>query len=272
MKDPRAPIPGWILALALPVSALPSYLPSRTRNPSFAPQRREILAELDRMERSPHPLERPVVVLAGWRSPFFVAAALRERLRRLTSPRDDDFLSISYATKSDIDAIADGVVERVRERWPVAPEEPPVEVDVVAHSMGGLVARLASSPDRAESHRLRVRRLFTLATPHRGAKLARHIAIDPASQNMRPGSRFLRDLDESLPSAAFELICYAHLNDRWVGASRTAPHGRTPIWTGGTRFFSHYSITSDAAILADIARRLRSEPPLAGDPSAPPRD
>jgi pimeloyl-ACP methyl ester carboxylesterase len=61
---------------------------------------------------------------------------------------------------------------------------------IVAHSMGGLVARAYVAAEPGSS---RVRKLITLGSPHRGTLLA-YAALSENAREMRPGSLFLRDL------------------------------------------------------------------------------
>lgn len=252
------------------VTSIPGRLPHRVTNPGFHLSREALGEEMRRLRESPQPLARPVVVLSGWRSPAMVSRAIVDRLCLLTSGQFKDFLPFWYPLKGDIDAVAEHVRNALAARLARNAGAQVTEVDVVAHSMGGLVARLIAAD---ETHTPRIVRLFTLGTPHRGARLAQGVTIDSAGRAMRPGSEFLASLDERLAHAKFELVPYAHLRDRWVGARNSAPHGRTPVWTGGTRFFSHFSVTEDRLILADIARRLRGEVPLAAiDQPEPPTD
>ncbi|MBI3768979.1 MAG: hypothetical protein HY271_10860 [Deltaproteobacteria bacterium] len=69
-------------------------------------------------------------------------------------------------------------------------------VVVVAHGMGGLVARLCL---HQRVHPC-VRTLVTLGTPHQGSKL-HALALDPMAQDMRAGSELLEELDadDALP-------------------------------------------------------------------------
>jgi len=88
---------------------------------------------------------------------------------------------------------------------------------------------------------------------------------------MRPGSPFLVRLDERLPDADYEMICYARLRDWWVGARNAAPPGEHPIWVRASPFtMSHLLITRDGRILDDVCRRLIGEEPSLGAPSEPP--
>jgi len=69
------------------------------------------------------------------------------------------------------------------------------QVDVVAHSMGGLAVRLALEDEKT---RARVATLVTMATPHAGSHLARYGAT-PSSLDLRPGSDVLARLARQLP-------------------------------------------------------------------------
>jgi pimeloyl-ACP methyl ester carboxylesterase len=245
-------------------------------NPDYPASDEEVAADLARMRSDPRPLERPLVVLGGYRAPPWSAGGAAERLRRAIHP-NPDMLVISYPLGHDIPRIAADVVRRVEARWPGDDPHRTREIDVVGISMGGLVARAAAHTELLDEvlsagKRLRIARLFTMATPHRGATLARRIAPDPAARSMKPGSEFLARLNATCHEPGYELVCYARLRDGWVGASNTAPPGQEPIWCGGNRLLSHFTVTGEDRMIADIARRLRGEPPLAGTGSRPPRD
>lgn len=221
------------------------------------------------MLANPVGLTRPLIVLSGWRAPVWPARLLARQLGRLAgSP--DRVGALSFATCLSFDAAIARVAPAVDRLWPSGDPKQTVEVDAVGISMGGLIARAAAIPTTGRQ-RLRIARLFTLGTPHRGARIAPFVPLDGLARDMRPGCDFLRRLDEALADASYELICYARTHDSWVGARNTAPPGREPFWTPGPLLLSHQTISADRLIRTDIARRLRSEPPLAARPSTPPR-
>jgi len=263
---------GSVIALAVGVASCTSR---DVYNPDYPATRQEIVDDLERMEADPVELDRPVVLLSGYRSMHTFVGRLHSRLAPVTTGDKDDFLAISYPMGDDIERIASTVVKKVDERWPSEDPLETVEVDVVAISMGGLVARTASAPHgfiaNEREKRLKIRNLYTLASPHRGAKLAELIRPDKAARDMKPGSGYLARLDELLPEIDYTITPYAVLNDSWVGATNASPTGQQPIWTPGTHMFSHFSLAADKRILADLARRLRKEEPL-GRPSEPPTD
>jgi pimeloyl-ACP methyl ester carboxylesterase len=210
----------------------------------------------------------PLVVLSGWRATPALSHALAREMRKRLGDRP--VAPVSFMTTSSIESAADRLVRAVDERFPTDDAERTAEVDIVGVSMGGLVARLAAAVG-AGGRRLRIGTLFTLSTPHRGAKLAETITLDRAARQMKPGSAFLRALDAH--ERDYELVCYARLGDRWVGATNTAPPGMDPIWVEPPRMtLSHLLVSRDPRILDDIAARLGGEAPLLGPPSPAPRD
>jgi len=236
-------------------------------NPSFAISRAASRRRLLGLERLPVRLPRPVVVLSGYRGPDFQAVILKERLRRCTDDDAGNWLAISYPLLGSMDAIVARVRAAVIARFGTA------EVDVVGISMGGLVGMLASLPEKipaAVAQSMRVVRVFTLATPHQGARMADKFAPDQASRCLRSQGAFVRDLDAAWRAhSAVRPVCYSRLADTWVGAQWSAPSGEQPIWTDGQWGIAHGTVTRDPRIVLDLALRLRGEEPV-GQPSAAP--
>ncbi len=241
---------------------------------------------------------RPILVLSGWRAwpPLSkgVAKKLARRLGELRSQNPSpvgseadilspkgrgtgaaprfEFLPIWFHDLGTFDACVQRVVTQAHERFGAD-----AECEIVGVSMGGLVARKAIL-DGHNGMRIRAHRVFTLASPHRGSKLARWVRPDGASRDMRPGSPFLRGLNEREASAwnetrPYELVCYARLGDTWVGAINSAPEGEHPIWVPAMRFQpSHLTISRDPRILDDIARRMMGLEASLTPNGPPPRD
>jgi hypothetical protein len=239
-------------------------------NPSFPLTLSNARSEWRAMKRDPQPLERPVIVMGGVHDPGFSAAIVASHLRRIASD-DSTVLSVAFFTSGSFDACRERAIEAVEEALPSDDPEATVEVDVIGVSMGGLVARHACRPN-GDGPRLKIRRLFTIATPHRGAKMAGLPTFDKRIKDMRRGSDFLSELDASVdePWIEPEIYPYARLDDAIVGASNTAPPGQEPWWVANIPFrFAHLGAADDPRILADIARRLRGEPAYSLDPRTP---
>lgn len=240
-------------------------------NPDFPATTQLVRSERQRLLASPTQVHRPIVVLNGYRTLHWQAQQLAGRLARLTHTPPDRVLAISYPWASSFEGLDELVVRRVEARWPSEDPAHTVEVDVVGISMGGLVARLAATEDE-DRKRLRVRNLYTLGSPHRGAIAARRIAVDRAARDMIPGSDFLKRLDSELHDADYALHCYAKLQDHIVGARQSAPHGQEPMWVSGNLLVSHFMISRDPRVVLDLALRLRAEQPIAIRGSRPPAD
>ena len=230
------------------------------RNPTFPLSIPEARADLRRMRAAPARLARPVLVAGGYLDPGFAPREVAQELRRVTrsGPSEPAVRAVSmwgcasFAECGRRLAKAAGDGERA--------------VDVVGISMGGLVARHAAAA-RAPG-RIRIARLFTIATPHRGARLAGLPTLDARQRQMRPRSPFLRRLEAT--ERDYPILPYARLGDGIVGTRRTAPRGDVPWWLPTPLLgVSHLGAPTDPRILADIARRLRGEAPFTRTPRAP---
>jgi hypothetical protein len=259
----RAAAPA-LLAL---LTALPGCIPIGSTGRSLGVERSDAYAVLRDMGNRRKPLKRPVVILNGYHTPAVHTESMRWRLANATSGDTTDFLMLAYPFGSDIRDIAADVVTEIEARWPGTTEET-AEVDVIGVSMGGIVAAWASLPqemrsvidDQAPTQRLKIRHLFTFATPHRGARMAEVIALDSAASQLKSGSLLLSLIEAH--ERDYELVCYAHHRDFTVGSDRTAPPGTAAFISDGTLLFSHHSVVENPVFLADVARRLRDEPPL----------
>src|SRR5436190_2820319 len=265
---------GLIVALlcsAAWLSGCASVVPNG--NPSFPVEVEQAQALLGQMHEHPRPLERPVVVLSGFLDPGWMTASVAETLRDTTAV-SAQFIKVSFVGVRTFDDCADKVIAAVDQAVPSNDPRQTAEVDVVAMSMGGLVARFAASERTASQNgstprRLNIHRLFTISTPHCGAKMAKIFTIDQRVIDMRPGSDFLNHLNQC--SAQYELCAYVRLNDGVVGEENAAPPGQVAWWVPNPPLhWSHIGAGDDPRILADISRRLRGEPPLSTSPASPP--
>ncbi len=240
------------------------------KNPTFHMDDDALATEAARMAREPKPLTRPVVILGGWHSPGLANWSVESVVRPATSGKSEDFLSVTYPLSLSIKSAANIAVAAMQQRglWGK-------DIDFIGVSMGGIIARALAAG--ALGHEpVPAQRIFTIATPHRGAKIAKVAIIDSCAWDLRPGSKLLTKLNTDRNGGGPELFCYGALRDWWIGAPNTAPPGMHPRWIdvapGLGRLCSHFAINHDRRVLLDIARRLRGETPISGDGTQPPRD
>jgi triacylglycerol esterase/lipase EstA (alpha/beta hydrolase family) len=134
-------------------------------------------------------------------------------------------------------------VERV-----IAREDAP-RVDIVAHSLGGVVARYYI--ERLGGAR-RVARLVTIGSPHRGTVLAR-LALVPSARDMRHDSELLADLGAPKPGVDYTSI-WSRADAIVVPAesSSIAPAGRDRVFDD----LGHLSMLMSPRVLDAVAESL----------------
>ena len=212
------------------------------------------------MEAQPVPLSRPLVVLAGYLDPGFGSSWTAWTLEDLVG--DTRTLPVSFFWCASFAGCREKLIDSVDAAFPSDDPCWTTEVDVVALSMGGLVARDAAAPPTTpgRERRLKIARLFTIGSPHRGARLAATPCFLALHRDMRKESAFVKRLAEAYTESDFELFPYARLGDGMVGAENTAPEGESPLWVSNPAFsLAHLGSATDERILVDIALRLRGE-------------
>lgn len=253
--------------------AWPWHFTFGPENPAFTCGHEIVAAKSRELAANPKPLPRPVIVFSGYRVPGIFGGQLASNLARLTTGSTDNFRMFAYPFDGDIEPLVNRLAGIIGNEFGLdGSSDSTVPVDVIGISMGGIVGRLAAARARSRPKgvpRVEVRRLFTIGTPHRGARLALKIHVDRAATDMQPESSFLANLNELAKSDDYELIPYATLNDITVGASNCSPPGTDPIWVQGTRLFAHTTITMHPALMLDIALRLRGESPLSAPSPIP---
>jgi pimeloyl-ACP methyl ester carboxylesterase len=239
-------------------------------NPSFRITKKEAEAAWRSMKKDPQPLGRPLVIVSGYLDPSMGAWWLSEQFGPLFD--DDRVLDVGYASADDLDEARTMIIEAVDKAFPCEDPEWTVPVDVVGISMGGLAARYAAMPARAEpgARRLRIVRLFTLASPHRGAEAAELNLPHELLKQARTDSEFIGWLNEADVNRDYEILPYVRLGDDVIGVENAAPPGTSPWWLPNPAFeHAHIGGTLDVRFRADIARRLRGEPAYTEPPPAP---
>ncbi|MFH8578411.1 alpha/beta fold hydrolase [Streptomyces zaomyceticus] len=146
------------------------------------------------------PGRRPVVLLHGFVDNRSVFVLLR---RSLTRNGRDRVESVNYSPLTcDLRAAAEALGRRVDE---ILARTGHAEVDIVGHSLGGLIARYYVQ--RLGGH-TRVRTLVMLGTPHSGTTVAPLADAHPLVRQMRPGSEVLRELAGPSPGCRTRFVSF----------------------------------------------------------------
>ncbi|MCZ6836078.1 MAG: hypothetical protein O7G85_09925 [Planctomycetota bacterium] len=238
-------------------------------NISFALTLDDSKLAMREMTNEPKPMKRPVIVLGGIYDPGVASGRVANRIRRLVE-NNEQVISVTFLGQGTFDQCRNRVIACVEKAFPSDDPNQTVEVDVIGISMGGLVARHAAVPRSDGDKHLRIHRLFTISSPHRGAKMATLPTFDRLAIDMRFGSSFLATLDRQLVDLDYEIFPYTRLDDAIVGEENTAPWGQNPWWVANIPgSFSHIFSMHDPRIMADICRHLRDETPYIADPATP---
>lgn len=221
------------------------------------------------MEAAPGLIDRPVVIIGGFFDPGFAASALKCQFESVT--RGQPVVAVSLWGCWSLEACRCKVMDAVARALPrsVDDRDGTIAVDVIGYSLGGLAARYAALDLPGAGPELRIHRLFAISSPLDGADDAcRWPALLPIQKELRPDSTVLLQVNSQ--PAAYLIYAYVRLGDRPVGVANAAPPGQRAWWVSTPPFSDpHNGAYKDPRILADIARRLRGEPPLATMPPAP---
>jgi hypothetical protein len=144
--------------------------------------------------------ERPVVLLHGFIDNRSVFVLLRRALAR-HGRRHLASLNYSPLTR-DLRTAAELLGRHVEE---VCARTGQREVDIVGHSLGGLIARYYVQ--RLGGDR-RVRTLVTLGTPHGGTAVAPGAGIHPIVRQMRGGSALIEELRRPAPDCRTRFVSF----------------------------------------------------------------
>ena len=210
--------------------------------------------ELRKFEAQKVKLRRPVMILAGLGDVGFHANLCRNELAERAE--GERLVVVSFFGVDDLRKCAVRAIKRAQLECGEG-----VEVDVIGISMGGVVARLAAEDAAVAKEAgasLKIRRLFTMASPLQGAKMAKLPALSRIHGQLRPGSELLTELSAREPD--YEVLSYVRRGDGVVGEGRASLPGRqamvvaTPLFQG-----AHWGVITDERVVLDVLRRLGQE-------------
>lgn len=123
-------------------------------------------------------------------------------------------------------------------------------VDLVGHSMGGILARYLAESGELKK---RIRRVVTVAAPHLGSALAR-MAPGRSLRQMRRGSAFLEGLNSSSAPAGIRIVGISSTHDNLVipWNCSLSPRGDNFI----IRYRGHVTLIFSREVARLVAREL----------------
>jgi pimeloyl-ACP methyl ester carboxylesterase len=242
------------------------------------------------------PTERRIAVLVGGLGSSSDNAAVRDVDTASLGYAPDDVLMFSYRggrasdvpygpadTLQDLNTSADRLAQLLAE---TAAAHPGVPIDVIAHSQGGVVARLAVERAYAAGHLPNeLATVVTLGSPHRGAPLAgaasalatrpeareilrplmavAGVDIDPTAPSvaqLAPGSPLLRRQDLRVPERV-SLVSIAARGDLVVPAPRSRFAGQPPRVVPLAGPAAHDRLPGDDRTTIEIRAGIAGLPP-----------
>ncbi|MFE1249249.1 esterase/lipase family protein [Streptomyces sp. NPDC058735] len=138
------------------------------------------------------------------------------------------------------------------------------QVDVVGHSLGGLIARYYVQRLGGDT---RVRTLVTLGTPHSGTRVAPVADAHPIVRQMRPGSPVLEELAEPAPDCGTHFVGFWSDLDHVMDPVETARIDHPDLIADNVRVtgIGHLALPVHPAVADGIRQVLDTARP--GEPS-----
>ncbi|MYQ65298.1 MULTISPECIES: alpha/beta fold hydrolase [Streptomyces] len=200
--------------------------------------------------RLPVPAGTPVVLLHGFIDNRSVFVLLRRSLARHGRRQ---LTSLNYSPLTcDIRTAAELLGRHIEE---ICARTGSPRVDVVGHSLGGLIARYYAQ--RLGGDR-RVRTLVTLGTPHSGTRVAPLANAHPIVRQMRPGSDLLTELAAPAPGCRTRFVGFWSDLDHLMDPPETArvDHPDLLAWNVRVSGIGHLALPVHPAVAAGVRQAL----------------
>ncbi|WP_256727010.1 esterase/lipase family protein [Streptomyces acidiscabies] len=209
----------------------------------------------DKATRLPAPPRPPVVLLHGFidnRSVFvLLRRALAEHGTRALTSLNYSPLTCDIRTAAELLARhIEDVCERTGSR----------QVDVVGHSLGGLIARYYVQRLGGDT---RVRTLVTLGTPHGGTRAVPLANAHPIVRQMRPGSPVMEELERPAPGCRTRFVSFWSDMDQVMDPPETACVDHPDLLAENIRVtgIGHLALPVHPAVAAGIREALDANLP-----------
>ncbi|WP_371527689.1 alpha/beta fold hydrolase [Streptomyces sp. NBC_01283] len=236
-------------ATALEVAILAGHL---LLYPSGIAQERRIAAELPPPDATRLPAEGrpPVVLLHGFIDNRSVFVLLR---RSLAQHGGQHVESLNYSPLTcDIRTAAELLGRHIEE---ICERTGHHQVDIVGHSLGGLIARYYAQRLGGDE---RVRTLVTLGTPHEGTRVVPLADAHPIVRQMRPGSDVIEELREPAPGCRTRFVSFWSDLDQLMTPLETACVNHPDLIAQNVRVsgVGHLALPVHPAVAAGIRQAL----------------
>ncbi|MBC2901350.1 esterase/lipase family protein [Streptomyces cupreus] len=195
----------------------------------------------------------PVVLLHGFIDNRSVFVLLR---RSLAQHGRHQIESLNYSPLTcDIRTAAELLGRHIEE---ICARTGSKQVDVVGHSLGGLIARYYVQRLGGD---LRVRTLVTLGTPHSGTRVVPLANAHPIVRQMRPGSPVLEELARPAPGCRTHFVSFWSDLDHLMDPLETACMDHPDLLAQNVRVsgVGHLALPVHPAVAAGIRQALDTE-------------
>jgi pimeloyl-ACP methyl ester carboxylesterase len=231
----------------------PAGVSGSRRGSGAAPDARRTAPALLPTEGRAHP---PVLLLHGFVDNRSAFALLRRSLLRHGWTRVQ---ALNYSPLTGDIRTAAAMLGPHIER--VCAESGHSRVDIVGHSLGGLVARYYVQCLGGDA---RVRTLVTMGTPHSGTRAVPALAPHPLARQMRPGSSVLEELAEPAPGCRTRFVAFWSDLDEFMIPAESARLEHADLSTANikVRGIGHLALPLHTSVAAEIRQALSGPGPL----------
>ncbi|MFJ5261372.1 esterase/lipase family protein [Streptomyces sp. NPDC088387] len=206
----------------------------------------------------------PVVLVHGFIDNRSVFVLLR---RSLAQHGGQQVVSLNYSPLTcDIRSAAELLGRHIED---ICERTGSRRVDIVGHSLGGLIARYYVQRLGGD---LRVRTLVTLGTPHSGTRVAPLADAHPIVRQMRPGSEVIEELTRPAPGCRTQFVSFWSDLDHVMDPLETACVDHPDLLAQNVRVsgIGHLALPVHPAVANGIRQALDNTPENASESAATP--
>ncbi|MGW2718045.1 lipase family alpha/beta hydrolase [Streptomyces sp. NPDC001492] len=211
------------------------------------------LPSADGAAQLPTGTKPPVVLLHGFIDNRSVFVLLR---RSLAQHGRQQVESLNYSPLTcDIRTAAELLSRHIEE---ICERTGSRQVDIVGHSLGGLIARYYVQRLGGD---IRVRTLVTLGTPHSGTRVVPLANAHPIVRQMRPGSELLEELTRPAPGCRTHFVSFWSDLDHLMDPLETAciDHPDLMVQNVQVSGIGHLALPVHPAVATGIRQALDAE-------------